>query len=58
MTRFDDQHASRHGLHVDRGAFHFPVEPLERAKARRSWLRSQSADARASGLRIIGGLIE
>jgi hypothetical protein len=58
MTKFDDKHASQYGLHIDREAFSFPVEPPERAKARGTWLRLQLAAARARGLRIVRGVIE
>ena len=56
--KFDDKHASKYGLQIDREAFDFPVEPPERAKARGAWLRSQMAKARAHGLKIVGQIIE
>ena len=56
--KFDDKHASKYGLRIDREAFEFPVEPPQRAKARRAWLRSQLAKARAHGLKIVGQIIE
>jgi len=57
MMQYDDDHARKYGLRIDREAFNFPDEPPERVQARRSWLRSQLAAARARGLKIITDVI-